>query len=149
MTLKRFVPCLLGVFVLIVCSATTGHGQIQYSKQEREVLDIEHRWAEAYVHNDADYIASIIAEDFLGSRDGVKKWIEDIRSRRLTRESVSHENVKVRVYGKTAVLRGIAVVKGTDNDKDISGRYQFMDVFARRHGRWVVIASQAAPVLAK
>ncbi|MBS0335123.1 MAG: nuclear transport factor 2 family protein [Proteobacteria bacterium] len=50
------------------------------------------------------------------------------------------------VMGDTALLGGVATLSGTDGGKPFSARLRFMDVWARRDGRWVVVFTQATRV---
>jgi len=51
-------------------------------------------------------------------------------------------DLKVRVYGDTAVVTGWSVRKGTENGKDYSGDYWFTRVYVRQKGRWLTVALQ-------
>jgi hypothetical protein len=44
------------------------------------------------------------------------------------------------------VVQGSDDEKSTHNGKDTSGTYTWTDVFQKRGGRWMVIASQDTPV---
>jgi hypothetical protein len=52
----------------------------------------------------------------------------------------------VKVIGNVAVVQGSDTEKGTSSGKDSSGKYVWMDVFANRNGKWVVVRSQEAMV---
>jgi len=51
--------------------------------------------------------------------------------------------LKVHVYGDTAVAAGTSTVKGTYKGQDISGKYRFTDVWVKRNGKWHAVASQS------
>jgi len=51
-----------------------------------------------------------------------------------------------KVMGDTALLGGVATLKGTDGGKPFTARLRFMDVWAKRGGKWVVIFTQATRV---
>src|SRR5206468_8801279 len=51
-------------------------------------------------------------------------------------------DLKVRVYGDTAVVTGRSVQKGMENGKDYSGDYRFTRVYVKQKGRWVTVALQ-------
>lgn len=52
-------------------------------------------------------------------------------------------DLKVRIYGNTAVVTGLASQTGTENRKDYSGAYRFTRVYVREHGAWKTVALQA------
>ncbi len=51
-----------------------------------------------------------------------------------------------RILGDTALLGGVATLSGVDAGKPFSVRLRFVDVWARRDGRWVVVFTQATRV---
>ena len=51
-------------------------------------------------------------------------------------------DLRVRVYGETAVVTGRSVQKGMENGKDYSGDYWFTRVYVKQKGRWLTVALQ-------
>ena len=54
--------------------------------------------------------------------------------------------MNVRVYGDAAVVTYSTMDKGTFKGQDISGRYRWTDVFARRGGTWQIVAGQGTRI---
>jgi ketosteroid isomerase-like protein len=52
------------------------------------------------------------------------------------------DNLKVRIFGDTAVAVGVSSVKGRDKKNDISGQYRWTDTFVKQNGGWRAVASQ-------
>jgi len=50
----------------------------------------------------------------------------------------------VKVLGDVAVVQGSHVETSTTNGQRVSGEVVWMDVFANRNGKWVVVRSQSA-----
>ena len=50
------------------------------------------------------------------------------------------------LFGETAIVRGRTTASGTLNGAPVSARIRFTDVFIKRNGRWVAVASHASPV---
>jgi len=63
--------------------------------------------------------------------------------------SFAWTDMKVHVYGDTAIVTGLNTTKGTFKGKDTSGAYRFTDVFVKRDGRWQVVATRASLVAKK
>jgi len=59
------------------------------------------------------------------------------------------DEMKVRVYGDTAVVTGQSTVKGIFKTQDISGKYRWTDVFVKRDGKWQIVNAQLTPVQAQ
>src|SRR5213080_4964242 len=57
-------------------------------------------------------------------------------------ESRQISDLKVRVYGDTAIVTGRSMQKGMENGKDYSGDYRFTRVYVKQKGRWVTVALQ-------
>jgi ketosteroid isomerase-like protein len=49
----------------------------------------------------------------------------------------------VRVFGDAAVVTGRITIKGTYKGQSIDGSYRYTDVFARKGGQWLCVASQS------
>jgi len=63
---------------------------------------------------------------------------------KLTADEVS--DMKVRVYGNTAVITGKADVKGTLGGKDADGQIMFTRVYVKKGGSWQSVAFQQTRV---
>jgi ketosteroid isomerase-like protein len=57
-------------------------------------------------------------------------------------DSITLGDMKVRVYGDTAVVTGSDDEKSSYKGKDTSGHYTWTDVFVKRKGHWQAVASQ-------
>ena len=55
-------------------------------------------------------------------------------------------DLKVRVYGDTAVVTGRSAQKGAENGKNYSGDYWFTRVYVKQNGRWLTVALQTTPI---
>jgi len=54
--------------------------------------------------------------------------------------------MEVKVLGTVAVVQGSDTEKSMFKGKDTSGKYVWMDVFAKRDGKWVAVRSQIAQI---
>jgi len=57
-------------------------------------------------------------------------------------ESRTISDLKVRVYGDTAIVTGRSSQQGKENGKDYSGDYRFTRVYLKQKGHWVTVALQ-------
>ena len=71
-----------------------------------------------------------------------------IRSDSGSLESTVLRDMKVRVYGNTAVVTGTDTERGVYHGKDSSGKYLWTDVFVHRNGRWQAVSSQSTKLTA-
>ena len=96
----------------------------------------------------ADTIAlrRIYADDFLGigptgvvrNKAGV---IADFTTHALTYQSITTAEVRVRVYGNTAVETGRSTMVGQDRGKDVPRENRFTRVWVMTDGRWQLVAN--------
>lgn len=95
--------------------------------------------------------ATIFADDatFVGPDGMVQtkaQLVADVKSGALVIESSEISEMKVRVFGESAVVTYITTDKGKYKDQDISGQYRWTDVFAHRGGTWQIVAAQGTPI---
>src|SRR5712691_10069976 len=115
------------------------------------VKQLEHDWVDATKAGDTDKLGQILADDWAGiGSDGSKQtkqsYMADWKSGKSKLESFEFGPLDVKVMGSVAVVQGSDTEKSTTNGKDSSGKYAWMDVFARRDGKWVAVRSQTAMV---
>jgi len=141
--------------VLLLLTATTVFGQSKAAKNsvEQTLIQIEHEWSEADLHKDAAALKRILADDWIGiDFEGTslnkEQAVRGIVSDSGSLESTVLRNMKVRVYGKTAVVTGIDTETGDYHGKDSSGKYLWTDVFVNRGGRWQAVSSQSTRLTA-
>jgi ketosteroid isomerase-like protein len=113
------------------------------------IKQLEHDWADAAKANDMDKLGQILADDWTGiGPDGQKMtkqaYLDMYKSGKSKTESFEMGSMDVKVVGNVAVVQGSDKEKSTYDGKDSSGNYAWMDVFAKRDGKWVAVRSQTA-----
>lgn len=104
-------------------------------------------WDEAIVRRDATAIAANMAEDFRqidGDGDIADKaaFMRDIVSPKLTIDPYTVEDFEIRLYGDMALLSGRTRMTGRYDGKAFVSHYRYIDVYARRAGRWQIVSVQ-------
>jgi ketosteroid isomerase-like protein len=123
--------------------AAKGPGTVASIKQ------LEHDWVDAAKANDMDKLGQILADDWSGiGPDGEKMnkqaYLDMYKSGKSKVESIDLGPMDVKVISTVAIVQGTDKEKSTLDGKDSSGKYAWMDVFAKRDGKWVAIRSQTA-----
>lgn len=125
---------------------------------EAEILRLEREWAGTIKTHDTEVVRRIEADDIVitypdGTTGTKETDIKDLESKALNADSWDVVDAKVMVLdADAAVVTGRSLVKNGKYKRpdgksiDISGEYRFTDVFARRNGRWQVVASQATKI---
>ncbi len=115
----------------------------------REIEALESQWRTAVLQNDLAGTARLLADDYLGiNPNGTLETKADVlasrRSGGLRITGLDTENVKVHVYGETAVVTSRVDVRGQSGDRDISGLYHYTRVYSRRDGQWKIVSFEAS-----
>jgi ketosteroid isomerase-like protein len=117
---------------------------------ERELRHKSTEWVEALVRRDIATLDRLMADDctftYPLEGDTKQQFIADVESGDLAVESMTRENVEVRIYGHTAVVTGLDTAKWRYRGHDIMGYYTTMVVYAEREGLWQVVTIQACPI---
>ena len=123
---------------------------------EAEVMKLAKEWISAAQTRNPEPVRRVVADDaVLHYPDGTTATKADelrlIETGAITADSWDLLESKVTVLNAdTAIITGRSGLKNgkykdpnTPRPIDISGEYRFLDVYARRNGRWQVVASQA------
>ena len=117
--------------------ATSTEQAVQRQDQER---------IRAQITADTLALRRIYAADFLGiGPTGVVRnnaqVIADFTSHALTYQSITTAEVRVRVYGNTAVETGRSTMVGQDRGKTVPRDNRFTRVWVMKDGRWQLVAN--------
>ncbi|SRR6266436_5469113 len=133
---------------LAVCQEPTTPGKASSSTTglKQMVTKLENEWAKADNSKDIKVLDRILADDwtYLGAT-GIEtkaQHLADLKSGGGGLEFETLADMKVRVFGDTAVVTGSAEQKSSNKKNDTSGHYLWTDVFVKRHGRWQAVSSQ-------
>lgn len=118
---------------------------------EAALMKMERDAAAALTKRDIAGFGSIMAEDavFTGPDGAVQskaQLLADVKAGELVIESTNISDLKVRVFGDSAVATYATTDKGKYKGRDISGRYRWTDTFVRRGGKWQIVAGQGTPI---
>lgn len=112
---------------------------------ESQIVELEHQWVNAALKGNAEAFAEFMADDYIAVSNGrmrdKRAWVEAVRSGSRTYQSVDLRNLRVRVYGDTAVVSGEYAQKGLTEGQQDSATGVYVTTWLKRHGRWQAIAS--------
>jgi ketosteroid isomerase-like protein len=118
---------------------------------ERTIAALEQKWADAGKASNPDAIAPLLADKFIntdsnGKVTGKAETLASIKASKWEKDEIS--NVKVTVFGKTAIASGDWVGKGTDaNGKPVDGHERWTDTWTEMSaGQWQCIASHGSTI---
>ena len=107
-----------------------------------------HDYDQAQVKSDRAELERLIADDYQLHNSGGQvqdkaSFIADQVAPGYRLEPFVIEEKVEKVMGDTAILGGVAQARGTSGGEPYNVRLRFIDVWAKRGGRWVVVFSQA------
>ncbi len=119
-----------------------------------ELIAKEASWSKAMVAKDMPALKEIIAADWIGQNQTGKmtnraEFLAGLSSGEDKISSMNNHDVHVRIIGDLAIVQGMDTEVSTHKGASTSGTYSWMDVFQKRGGKWVAIASQNTPVSKK
>lgn len=121
------------------------------SRVEEELIGVAHAWDEAMIGNDPLAIGSYMADDWtiIGPDGHVgDKWtfLELVRSGKLTHDVMESHDLKVRVYGDTAVVTGRGVSGGQYQGESFHLVERTSCVFVRQQSRWRCVLTHLSEI---
>jgi ketosteroid isomerase-like protein len=137
----------LALFVLSACLLSAQNK----SGAEQDITRIEKEMVAAVLKGDTGPSNRYLADQYIftgpdGATMGKAESINDLKSGSLKLQAATLDDMKVQVYGDTAVVTYSSNDKGTYKGKDISGKTRWTDVFVKQNGRWMVVASHGSRV---
>jgi len=109
----------------------------------------ERAWLNAEKNHDVPAFEKIVADDWIaispdGKRETKAERAAEIKAAHTT--SATMDDMKVRVFGDTAVVTGTDDEITMEDGKKSSDHYVWTDVFVKRNGQWLSVASQTAQI---
>lgn len=142
--------CLIGVVIFTTVSIALAQKQsvrrVQNRSVEQVIRQLDQERIQAQIDADAMALDRIYADDFIGiGPSGTVRTkpqvIADFTSGDLRFQSIATDEVRVRVYGNTAVETGRSTMIGQDKGKAVPRDNRFTRVWIKQIGRWRLVAN--------
>ncbi|HEY4257175.1 MAG TPA: nuclear transport factor 2 family protein [Candidatus Udaeobacter sp.] len=140
----------IAVVALTLTSIAPGQEQSasrrQRSSVEQAIRKLDNERIQAQIHADATALDRMYANDFIGvGPSGTVRIkpqvISDFTSGKLKFQSITTDEVRVRVYENTAVETGLSTMIGQDKGKAVPRDTRFTRVWVKQQGRWRLVAN--------
>lgn len=123
----------------------------QQSKSEKEIRAVLAQSDQANLKGDAEALATydrILTDDYTrippnGTALNKAELLNSVKAGQTKYESLQHSDIKVRIYGNTAVVTGVATEKGIRQGNSFSGKTRWTRIFVKRGGEWKVALFQS------
>jgi ketosteroid isomerase-like protein len=144
--MKQFVS-ILAASLLLTYTATAKDPPAT----EDKIAGFETALGQAMIHKDIATLTNLVADDWtiqsssgaMGTKDG---FINDVKSGKLVVTSFKIHDVHVRVLGDVAFVQAFDDETSFYEGKENSGTYNWLDVWQKRDGHWVSVATQLTKV---
>jgi ketosteroid isomerase-like protein len=118
----------------------------QRSSVEQVIKQLDHERIQAQISADAVALDRLYADDFVGvGPSGIVRTkaqvISDFTSGDLRFQSITIDDVQVRIYENTAVEIGRSTMNGQDRGKPVPHDNRFTRVWVKQQGRWRLVAN--------
>jgi len=116
---------------------------------EQTIKTLTEQWRQALLKGDAAAYDKLTANDFITIGTAGKSFtkaeiVELLKSGKLKYDAYDYSNIKVRVYGDTALVNCMLSQKGHIGDRElIAGPFLVVLVWAKPKGQWQTVSWQA------
>ena len=136
--MKKALICVVGMLVL----ASAAWSQ----STEKAIAALENQWLQSQKTNNPDLLIPLLADKFVntsseGKITGKSETVSEYKTTKWT--SADNTDIKVTVFGDTAIATGIYNGKGTDSGKPFDVHERWTDTWIKMpSGQWQCVASQ-------
>jgi len=146
---NHLIGCAFAALALVVAGAS--QAQQAAGDTEKAVAALENQWLQSQKTNNPDLVAPLLADKFVstGSDGKVENKTESVaeaKARKYT--SADYENVKVTVFGDTAIAIGAFKAEGTEaSGKPFKEHERWTDTWVKMpDGKWQCVATQGTMI---
>ena len=112
------------------------------------IIDLDKKRMQAMATKDIVALDALLADDLVYTHssarlDTKQSLIANMKSGATVYSAVEPSEVRAQDLGDAVVLTGVALIKVTSNGNDLDFRVRFTDAFAKRSGRWQMVAWQS------
>jgi ketosteroid isomerase-like protein len=142
----RWSVLALALLVTAMCSLAQNN-----TATEKAVAALEQQWLKSQQTNNVALVEPLLAKGFTNtsSEGKVSDRAQDIAEAKATKyTSVDYTDLKVMVFGDTAIAIGNFRAKGTDaSGKPLDANERFTDTWVKMpNGKWQCVASHQSPI---
>jgi ketosteroid isomerase-like protein len=146
-----FILVVITVFVLYAMPSYAGVLPHRGDKHEahKEVEAVEDQWREAMLNNNVADMDKLLADDYIaitanGTIETKAQALALRKAGTLRVTKLELNDIKIRIYGDTAVVTSRAEINGTNGASDISGHYRYTRVYNYSRGTWRIVSFEAS-----
>ena len=129
-------------------------GEDKKADAASDLKALDAKLTDAFKARDFKMLDKHIADDYIlvDPRGGIhdkKQYLKHLTEGTAKFKELKETDVKVRVFGDTAVVTGLLHVKGKVEDKEISAEYRWTRVYNKKGDEWRCVLEQHTHVIPK
>jgi len=146
--------------IVLIITLTTASSQAQANRKvepssrsvDAQLVELERRMSEALASEDATVLNQLWSDDLIftspngHTSNKTQRLAGQKPSAQTAQLANTNDEVKVRVYGNTAVVTVLSTWKGKAGTQEFSDQYQATHVWVKQRGRWQLVAAHVTPV---
>jgi hypothetical protein len=142
--MKQTRPLWFALLLLGAAAASAGPPP----RAERDLLSADAARIEAMVATDTATLERVLADDLSyghtsGRMQGKSELLDALHSGALRYQAFTTDETAARAYGCAGIVTGKALVEIDSGGRVDSFTLRYTATYARRHGRWVLVAYQS------
>jgi len=145
---KRSLVWVLSALATIVGGATAQAAAADSAEQA--VASAEKQWLKSQQTNNVDLLAPLLADKVVETTEegkvytGKEAVVAAAKSDNWS--SAEYTDLKVTVFGHTAIATGTFTGKGMSAGKPVDARVRFTDTWVMSDGKWLCVATHDSPL---
>jgi len=149
---------LLSVLLAMVAAPALAQSESKAAPSKRSVevqlIELERQLSEALVREDAAVLDRLWSNElvFTFPNGKVSNKAQRLAGQKPAAPSsqseseTTNDEVRVYLYGNTAVVTVLSTWKGKTNNQEYSSQFQATHVWVKQQGRWQLVAAHVSPV---
>jgi hypothetical protein len=121
------------------------------AKVEQQILKALEQRTQAQIQRDFPSLERLMADECTythasSQTQNKTEFIGDLKSGKRTYKALKNTDLRVLVYGHTAVLTGRTGISAVNDGKNTEVSIKFLEVYEKRHGQWQMVAHQSTRI---
>jgi ketosteroid isomerase-like protein len=143
--MKKPLFSLLLLFLSLSVFSQTNNGK---ADSEETLKQLERQRYDLMIKKDLKALGDMLAEDMVythsnGNTESKEQYLAGLASGKSVYYAVEPEETRVRFYGNTAILNGIAKVDTEVNGQRTTLRLRYTNAYVKRNGKWQFVTWQS------
>jgi ketosteroid isomerase-like protein len=136
------------LLLCLITAAAFAQGKSSKGDTEETIRQLERRRFDLMIKKDLTALRDLLAEDLIythssGVSENREEYLQGFTSGKSVYYAVKPEETKIRLYGNTAFVNGIALVDTDVNGQKTTLRLKYTDAWVKRNGKWQFVTWQS------